>query len=250
LTPREPGQEPHQIYDDALKTRGGILKTYVAINYGVRETKGSDTYVYAFSVQLRPKKPKVHVSGWINVSDFEPEERKYLLSKKFKVCPSDPKPRNVDCNFEVTDRKKPSAEYLERKVAPYELPPRPRPARPHETQAAKCKRLEQKRARTKAFNDYKKHRKAGDYFERDGHVNVLVSLPGKGGKSRGTPPIHTRFCKSGVRRNVDFYKPYTKQKTGESMVFVLGYYETAFGHTVTGWIADDATAPIEPPKST
>lgn len=233
----------HQIYDDALQPwPREILHTYVALNYGVRERKGPETYVYAFAVQLKPKKPKLYVSGWVKVSDFMPEEQRHLLSRQFKVCPQGPRPRDADCGFVVT-KDKPSKEYLERKVAPYELPPRPRPARPGESQRAKCQREKQRRARTKAFNDYKKHRKAGDYFARLGHVNVLVSLPGAGGKSRGTPPVNTEFCKSGERRRVYFYKRYTKQRTGKYMWFVRGYYKTAFGHSVTGWIAEGALAP-------
>lgn len=236
---------PHKIYDDALRPRNGdILKSYVAINYGVREKKGAETYVYAFAVQLRPESDNKHVSGWIKISAFKPQEQAYLLSKQFRICASGPKPRNAKCTFKVTGRNKPASAYLERKVAPFDLPPKPRrKPRPKDTKKVREKLKAQERKRARALNDYRRHRKAGDYFEQDGHVNVLVSLPGHGGKSRGTPPLGTAFCKSTERRKVYFYKRNTKKRTGQFMWFVRGYYQTSFGHTVTGWIAEKALWP-------
>ncbi|HEY0135792.1 MAG TPA: hypothetical protein VGB85_17025 [Nannocystis sp.] len=229
----------HEVYDDALNGRGTAALPRVRVNYGMRRKIGTGTYVYCFGVLLDPSSAGRGVSGWIDVQSFEAVEANYLRSARFKVCKFGSTPPARDCKWKVSGNR-PAWSYL--KVTPFRPPKGPRrDPRPTDTRAVK-KRLERlKAARDRWIRDYDKHMKAGDYLATDDHVNVCYSLPGNGGKSLGTVPVGTIFCRSGARKPVALYKRRGTKKVA-TMWFVFGHYQ-AGGRKVKGWIAEKALRP-------
>ncbi len=229
----------HEVHDDALNVRGTAAYPRVRVNYGMRRKIGASTYVYCFAVRLDPVDAGRGASGWINIGSFESVEANYLRSAQFEECKFGRTPPARDCKWKVSGNR-PSWSYL--KVTPYRPPKGPRPAQPTDTPAVKARRKRLEAARKRWIDDYGKHMKAGDYLPVEGHVNVCYSLPGKGGKSLGTVPVGTIFCRSGTRRSVALYKRGGTKKVA-TMWFVFGHYK-AGGRKVKGWIAEKALSPL------